>query len=135
MLKFLDTVCQQGQPLVDVVVQLAGDPASLFLMRFDQLLAADPRNEGALRLRAVSLFALGRFAESNADMDALIRLKPNDAPLLATRGMTRLGLKQLDQAVADFNRAIGLDPNNAAAYLGRGMVDLTAADDAGEAYG
>jgi tetratricopeptide (TPR) repeat protein len=91
--------------------------------RFNQILAADPRNEAALRLRSLALFALSRFAESKADMDALINLKPNDAELLATRGMTLLGLRQMDQATADINRAIGLDPNNAAAYLGRGMAD------------
>jgi tetratricopeptide (TPR) repeat protein len=91
--------------------------------RFDQIIAADPRNEAALRLRSLALFALSRFAESKADMDKLISLKPNDAQLLATRGMTLLGLKQSDQAAADLNRAISLDPNNAAAYLGRGMAD------------
>jgi tetratricopeptide (TPR) repeat protein len=93
------------------------------LARFNQILAGDPRNEAALRLRSIALFALNRFAESKGDMDTLIKLKPNDAQLLATRGMTSIGLKQLDQATADIDRAISLDPNNAVAYLGRGMAD------------
>jgi tetratricopeptide (TPR) repeat protein len=93
------------------------------LARFNQILAADPRNETALQSHSIALFALGRFAESKADMDTLIKLKPNDAQLLATRGMTSIGLKQLDQATADIDRAISLDPNNAVAYLGRGMAE------------
>jgi tetratricopeptide (TPR) repeat protein len=93
------------------------------IARFNQVLAADPRNEAALRFRAVSLFGLSRFAESKTDMDTLIKLKPNDAQLLATRAMTSLGLRQVDQATVDVNRAIAIDPNNAAAYLGRGMAN------------
>ena len=91
--------------------------------RFNQILAGDPRNEAALRLRAISLFALSRFAESKADTDVLIAMKPNDAQLLVTRAMASLGLKQLDLARADVDRAISIDPNNAAAYLGRGIAD------------
>ena len=93
------------------------------VVRFNQILAGDPRNEAALRLRAISLFALSRFAESKADTDVLIAMKPNDAQLLVTRAMASLGLKQLDLARADVDRAISIDPNNAAAYLGRGIAD------------
>jgi tetratricopeptide (TPR) repeat protein len=93
------------------------------IARFNQVLAADPHNEAALRSRSISLFGLSRFAESKADMDALIKMKPNDAQLLATRAMTSLGLRQIDQATADINRAVAIDPNNAVAYLGRGMAD------------
>src|ERR1700691_3048975 len=36
LLKLLDSVRQEGQPLGDVIVQLARDPASFFLMCFNQ---------------------------------------------------------------------------------------------------
>ena len=86
------------------------------------MLATDPRNEMALRLRAFSYMRLSRLAEARNDLNDLLKLKPDDAPLLALRGITAAGLKQFDQGMADVNRAISLDPNNAAAYLGRGMI-------------
>ena len=59
--------------------------------RLNQMLAGDPGNEMALRLRALSYERLGRLAEARNDLDDLLRLKPDDPPLLALRGITLAG--------------------------------------------
>ena len=81
------------------------------LERLNQVLAGDPRNEMALRLRALAYMRLSRLAEARNDLNDLLRLKPDDALLLALRGVTAAGLKQFDPGMADVNRAILLDPN------------------------
>ena len=43
-----------------------------------RVLAADPHNEMALRLRVVAQLRLNRAAEARADLDELLRLKPAD---------------------------------------------------------
>lgn len=91
--------------------------------RLNPVLAADPNNEAALRLRAVALMASGRFAECRADIDAVLRLKPSDSEVLALRAMVSIATRQVNSARADIDRALAVNPNNAMAYLARGMAD------------
>jgi tetratricopeptide (TPR) repeat protein len=93
------------------------------IARLNAILTSDPRNEPALRLRAVMLLGLNRAAEAQKDFDELLKLKPNDGGLLSLRAVAEIRASQPELAMADVNRAISLDPNNAVAYLYRGSIN------------
>src|SRR3984893_9333447 len=63
--------------------------------RLHLALTADPHNEAALRLRAVSLLASSRFPESRADMDEVLKLKPDDTQSRARHAPERRRCPQI----------------------------------------
>ena len=57
-----------------------------------------------------ALMALNRIADSQKDIDELVKLKPNDGSLLALRAIAEIRANQPELAMADVNRATFYDP-------------------------
>jgi tetratricopeptide (TPR) repeat protein len=93
------------------------------IARLNQVLAADPHMEIALRLRYAAYMLSGRIAEGRTDMDEVLKLKPDDSTVLASRAIASIALRQRDKAADDIARALAINPNNEMAYLGRGMIN------------
>ena len=112
-----------GSPLDQAKLLFAQKRFPEAIARLGVVLTGDPNNEQALRLRAIALMALNRIADSQKDIDELVKLKPNDGSLLALRAIAEIRANQPELAMADVNRAINVDPNNAGAYLARGAIE------------
>jgi tetratricopeptide (TPR) repeat protein len=92
------------------------------IARLNGVLAAEPNNEEARRIRVAALILTARYAEARTDIDEVLKLKPDDKRMLSDRAIASLGMRQPDQALIDADRAVSADPNNALVYLNRGMI-------------
>jgi tetratricopeptide (TPR) repeat protein len=87
----------------------------------DQVLAKDPKNLRALRLRHDAYTKLGDTAKAKEALDALAAADPGAlAGSLVDSGMAKFNANDAAGAIADLSKAIELDPKRAQAqyYLG-----------------
>jgi tetratricopeptide (TPR) repeat protein len=111
---------------------LPEDPEAA-LARFDRVLATEPESADALRGAAAALSALGRAADSEARLEALLRHHPLEAETakelverhLAAGAVTERSVDLAQRIVRFGDRATGLDLLSRV-YEGQGRADLAA---------
>ncbi len=86
------------------------------------LLAADPRDVGALRLLGDMARESGRLAQAAELIGAAMAIDGGVAADHAARGAALIGLGRPAEAAADYRRAIELDAGDAAAHAGLGQA-------------
>ena len=112
---------------------------------FQEILAADPPNEGAdgcLKIiadlerqrinnetaahlfKGLSYFYKNKFQEALAEANLALKINPKYERAYNMRGASYFALAQYDRALADFNRALETEPEYDGAYYNRGCVYL-----------
>ena len=76
----------------------------------DEVLEQEPGNQSALYMKAVLFGHAGRFDETIAIYESLIRETPDRAKLWASYGRSLKTVGRSDEGIAAFRRAIELDP-------------------------
>ncbi len=97
----------------------------------DELLAADPANYTLTHHRAMALYELGRYAESKADYNRMLRLSSRSQE--AMLGLARVAVKENNLGTANelADRAVALTPADGAIYLQRASVRSLMGDRSG----
>ena len=106
------------------------------LVRFNALLAREPRHIAALNDRAISLAELERYDEALASIDTAIQMMPIFAEAYLNRGNIYRRMNRFQEAIAAFEKAIQFKNNLAGAWLGLGnaLRDMRLFDKALHAY-
>jgi tetratricopeptide (TPR) repeat protein len=107
---------QSGSPLVDALLAegeslLAADDAAGALAVFDRLVALAPDFAEGWNKRATTLYVLGRYVDSEADIARVLALEPRHFGALSGLGLCEARRDRLLEAVAAFQRALAVDPN------------------------
>jgi len=107
----LEQLIQVEPEATDLVLQLAAMQTSLKRNRravelVDPVIAADPKNWKALRIRGDALLGLGKHREAIAAYDAGLKIEPKDAGLL--NNLAWVLSTSPDDAVRDGSRAVEL---------------------------
>jgi Flp pilus assembly protein TadD len=100
----------------------AGDHKAA-LAKYDEALAADPRNASAMAYKALSQLALARAKDAQATVESALRLNDKDAQIWEVAGQVKVAQGQIDQARSLFDKAAQLSPKTAGAIY----MDLAAA--------
>jgi len=87
-------------------------------------LALNPGSSTLLYVGALALLKLGRFRESLARFDELIRLQPQHIAALNERAAALAELDQYDAALASIAAALRLDPRYVPAHLNRAVLHV-----------
>jgi tetratricopeptide (TPR) repeat protein len=85
----------------------------------DHVLAVDPKNAFALRIRALSFRASRRFKEAQQAIDKALGRFPNDPEILNERALLHYDQKEYEEAIKVFERVLKLKPYNTEALLWR----------------
>jgi tetratricopeptide (TPR) repeat protein len=97
--------------LLNGVGLLAADDAQGALAVFDRLVALAPNFAEGWNKRATTLYLLGRYADSEADIARVLALEPRHFGALTGLGLCEARRDRLPEAVAAFRRALVVDPN------------------------
>lgn len=95
------------------------------------LIAVDPDNHWAHRVRGVVRSELGDIEGAGADLDRSVQLAPEDAAGWARRAELRASSFDLASATVDAERALELDPESLVAWTARATIRRQQADLAG----
>ncbi|MDE2143324.1 MAG: protein kinase, partial [Elusimicrobia bacterium] len=98
----------------------------------DQRLTANPSDEPALHLRALTFRAMGRYEPSAHDAQAAIGLAPWDAGARRVLIEDEIDLGHSDQALTEANQAMRDTPNSAQIFAARAEVFASMGDHAAE---
>lgn len=82
-----------------------------------------PGDVKLLSARAWSLSVLGKFNESLADYNQILKAEPNFASAYVGRSALYIFMKQYDKAFADADRAIKMGHEDVASYNNRGRAN------------
>lgn len=96
------------------LVEQDGDKA---LEAFTKVTALLPNFAEGWNKRATTLYLLGRFAESQADIAKVLALEPRHFGALSGLGLCALQQDRLDLAAEAFKRALAVDPAMPGAQL------------------
>ena len=77
------------------------------------LLHADPQNESALLLEALTLQHMGQPTEAINKLNLIVAAYPQSADALATRASVLYGMKRYALARADYDRLVSMQPREA----------------------
>ena len=101
------------------------------LVDLNKVLEMAPQDYGTIYQRANVLFELGRYAESKADYNLMMRLNPASQDALL--GLAKVEVKQNNLGTANelCDRAVSLTPNRSEIYLGRASVRRLMGNDPG----
>lgn len=83
----------------------------LALAAFDQIVQRAPNFAEGWNKRATTLYLLGRFADSEKDIDRVLALEPRHFGALSGLGLCDARLNRTKEALEDFRRAQAIDPN------------------------
>jgi tetratricopeptide (TPR) repeat protein len=111
-----DTVLWRAAKLLDAG---ALDDASAAV---GSVLALDPQNVSALRLRGRIAFRQRRFGRAQADYQAALALQPDDAITLLEAGQTMYEIDKFHDALALVHRAAAAAPHDAHAHYCHGLM-------------
>lgn len=78
--------------------------------------------EDLLYNRTKAHLKLGRFEESLADINALIKLQPKNAQWVSERAILHQAMKNKSAALADLDEAVLMDPSNPFRYSSRAFI-------------
>lgn len=92
------------------------DQTSPVFSVYDDILAKDPKNAEAYRMRGTAYYHEEKFDLAIADYNQAIALNAKDAIAYAGRGLSHFKQSDLDGAIADLQRAARLSPNSVAIY-------------------
>jgi len=81
------------------------------LAAFDKLVALAPNFAEGWNKRATTLYVLGRYVDSEADIARVLALEPRHFGALSGLGLCEARRDRLREAVAAFRRALVVDPN------------------------
>ncbi|ATU66939.1 tetratricopeptide repeat protein [Piscinibacter gummiphilus] len=94
------------------------------MAELSRALALDPRQQLALRDRAILLHAAGRQAEALADIKLAAELKPDDMRTVGALCVIRVAAERSDAGLADCDRALTLPGSKANAWTSKGQAQL-----------
>jgi tetratricopeptide (TPR) repeat protein len=88
--------------------------------QYQQILATDPSNLGALSNLGVVYFRTGNIRAAESTLKKALTIAPNDDFVLTTLGILHYQQSRFDDALVELKRAIDINPNSATAhnYLG-----------------
>jgi Tfp pilus assembly protein PilF len=88
--------------------------------QYQQILATDPNNLGALSNLGVVYFRTGNIRAAESTLKKALAIAPNDDFVLTTLGIVHYQQGRFDDALMELRRAIDINPNSATAhnYLG-----------------
>ena len=88
--------------------------------QYQQILATDPSNLGALSNLGVVYFRTGNIRAAESTLKKALTIAPNDDFVLTTLGILHYQQSRFDDALVELRRAIDINPNSATAhnYLG-----------------
>ena len=88
--------------------------------QYQQILATDPNNLGALSNLGVVYFRTGNIRAAESTLKKALAIAPNDDFVLTTLGIVHYQQSRFDDALMELRRAIDINPNSATAhnYLG-----------------
>ena len=92
------------------------------------VLATDPKNPEALRIRGFARARLKDYPGSLADFDAALALAPDDDALWLGRARTRRFMDTLPSALDDIRHALALAPQKAPAHVEEGVILFSMGD-------
>lgn len=93
------------------------------LKELSAVIAAQPRDGAALRLRAYIYLEQGKWKQAIADYDVAINsIAEVDVEGRTRRGFAYRNLEQYDKALEDFDKVIAVEPKNVEAYRRRVYV-------------
>jgi Flp pilus assembly protein TadD/predicted aspartyl protease len=103
----------------------------------DMLIELSPRNADAVALQGDTLWALGRFPQSEQRFDDALALNPESARALHGRARSLASRSQLDEALNDAQSALRLSPRDAEIHYTVGAIyeRLRRYEEAVNAYG
>ena len=114
-------------PLVHVTLgnlQATIGKSDLAFQEFDQALAFNPRDAGALIGKAVAYEHIGRIPEIEANYKRAIALRPDDWEGYSALGAFYLRQKRIQDAIAQYRRVIELTPDSPEVYSDLGAAYL-----------
>ena len=88
--------------------------------QYQQILATNPNNLGALSNLGVVYFRTGNIRAAESTLKKALAIAPNDDFVLTTLGIVHYQQSRFDDALMELRRAIDINPNSATAhnYLG-----------------
>jgi hypothetical protein len=102
----------------------SGDGSETILAAIEKALAKNPRDVGALVLRAQIHLRHGRAHRAVPDLDAAIVADKKCKEAYWLRGLLRARADEHRGALEDLNMVIELDPKDALAYYQRGLLQV-----------
>ena len=90
---------------------LAGGRYRMLLNKSEKVLAKDPNNSFAIRMRASALFGMGRYMEAVEWIEKALKEVGEDEELYHKLGTCYLRLDQKEKAKKAFEKALELEPN------------------------
>ncbi len=93
------------------VARLNADDYGPALELFDRIVKLAPNFAEGWNKRATTLYVMGRFAESKADIDRVLALEPRHFGALSGLGLCNAQLHLPKEALEAFQRARAVDPN------------------------
>ena len=90
---------------------LAGGRYRMLLNKSEKVLAKDPNNSFAIRMRASALFGMGRYMEAVEWIEKALKEVGEDEELYSKLGTCYLRLDQKEKAKKAFEKALELEPN------------------------
>ncbi|HEX5415055.1 MAG TPA: tetratricopeptide repeat protein, partial [Chloroflexota bacterium] len=94
----------------------------------NDVLAEQPSDGAAIRLRLASYLQMQRYAEAIPDATVLLEADPSNVDLHLERGTLYLHVQRADLAMADFEAAMALAPNSPSGFEGAGNAAFQAGD-------
>ena len=101
----IDGLYQKG------VEQMNGGEAGAAVATFTEIIRLKPDFAEGWNKRATVLFFMGRYQESLADCDEVMKRNPRHFGALAGYGQIHSRLENYDKALAYFERALAINPN------------------------
>jgi len=97
--------------MAEGVARLNGGDNDAALALFDRVVKLAPGFAEGWNKRATTLYTMGRFEDSIADIDRVLALEPRHFGALSGLGMCDIRLGKEREAFAAFQRAASVDPN------------------------
>jgi tetratricopeptide (TPR) repeat protein len=122
-LEKINTLVSLAQPNNLTTDQLLGKGESLYaqgntteaILFYNQVLAIDLNNTGAIYDKGLALDILGKHEDAIAHYDMLLSLQPDNINALVNKGGALGDLGNYQEAIKYFDKVLSLDPNNALA--------------------
>ncbi len=99
------------------IAALAAQDGEEALAAFDRVVKLAPNFAEGWNKRATTLYLLGRYADSIADIGKVLALEPRHFGALSGLGLCEAQRDRLPEAVAAFERALAVNPNMPGAIL------------------
>jgi len=115
-----ETLVSLGQPNDLTTDQLLGKGESLYaqgnlteaIQYYNQVLAIDLNNTGAIYDKGLALDVLGKHEDAIAHYDKLLSLQPDNINALVNKGGALGDLGNYQEAIEYFDKVLSIDPNN-----------------------